>query len=128
MTREQKIEMFSMRLDGCTLQEIGNKFGISRERVRKILESTVQKESQMKKAREKVIYPNIAKWMGKNQISMGDFAGLIGLAESPGNQLRLSRKLQGGIGLRIVDIKKILNVTGMTFEEAFHTEQEEASD
>lgn len=33
MTKEQKVEAYSMYLDGCTYQEIGDKFGISRQRV-----------------------------------------------------------------------------------------------
>ena len=40
MTREQKIEMFTMRIDGMTLEEIGERFGLTRERVRQILTRT----------------------------------------------------------------------------------------
>ena len=37
MTKEQKVEAYSMYLDGCTYQEIGDKFGISRQRVHQLL-------------------------------------------------------------------------------------------
>ena len=36
LTREEKIDMFSMRLDGYTLQEIGDKYGVTREAVRRM--------------------------------------------------------------------------------------------
>lgn len=36
MTREEKIDAFAMRLDGFTYEEIGQKYGMSRERVRQI--------------------------------------------------------------------------------------------
>lgn len=34
MTREQKIEAFAMRIDGYTLEEIAQKFGVTREWIR----------------------------------------------------------------------------------------------
>lgn len=37
MTKEQKVEMFSMRLDGATYEEIAEKFGISKQRVNQII-------------------------------------------------------------------------------------------
>ena len=36
MTKEEKIDAFTMRLDGYTLQEIGDKYGLTRERIRKM--------------------------------------------------------------------------------------------
>lgn len=39
--RARKELMLSMRVKGCTLQEIGNEFGLSRERVRQILAKPV---------------------------------------------------------------------------------------
>ena len=37
MTKEQKVEAYSMYLDGCTYQEIGDKFGISRQLVHQLI-------------------------------------------------------------------------------------------
>lgn len=31
MTKEQKLQAYAMRLDGCTYQEIANKFGVTRQ-------------------------------------------------------------------------------------------------
>lgn len=37
MTRDQIIDMFTMRLDGHTPKEVGDKYGITKERVQQIL-------------------------------------------------------------------------------------------
>lgn len=37
MTREEKIKAFEMRMDGATLQQIGNEFGVTRECIRQVL-------------------------------------------------------------------------------------------
>ncbi len=37
MTREEKIEAFTMRLDGETYQEIADKFGVTRQYIHQIL-------------------------------------------------------------------------------------------
>ena len=36
MTKEQKIEAYSMRLDGATLREIADKFGVSFQYIHKL--------------------------------------------------------------------------------------------
>lgn len=128
MTREQKIEMFTMRLDGHSLQDIGNKLGVTREYVRQVLEKSVQKEAVMKKARDKIIFPNIANWMEVNQISIGDLTVLMGYTSGNSNYAMISRRLRNLDIWRMKDILSILKVTGMTFEEAFHIEHEEAAD
>lgn len=46
MTKEQKVEAYSMYLDGCTYQEIGDKFGISRQRVHQLLSEPLLSTSQ----------------------------------------------------------------------------------
>ena len=37
MTREEKIKVFEMRLDGYTLQRIANDMGVTRQRIYQIL-------------------------------------------------------------------------------------------
>ena len=50
MTKEQKVEAYSMYLDECTYQEIGEKFGISRQRVHQLLsEPLTNKRGKPKK-------------------------------------------------------------------------------
>ena len=48
---KDKIKMFEMRVKGATLQEIGDKFGITREGVRQILKSTISRYTSMIRGR-----------------------------------------------------------------------------
>ena len=60
MTKEEKIDAFTMRLDGYTLQEIGDKYGLTKERIRQILEKSCKNERNTMK---NYVYPNLADWM-----------------------------------------------------------------
>lgn len=67
MTREQKIEMFALKLDGFSLEEIGQHFGITRERVRQILD--VMPKCTFSKKRVPCKFPNIEKYLVANRMS-----------------------------------------------------------
>lgn len=71
MTREQKIDMFAMRIYGASLLEIGKKYGINKERVRQILTNEVKKPD---KQRKNYVYPNILYWIEENDIKQTDIA------------------------------------------------------
>lgn len=48
MTRDQIIDMFTMRLDGHTPKEVGDKYGITKERVQQILaESSRRRQARL---------------------------------------------------------------------------------
>ena len=66
MTKEEKIDAFTMRLNGYTLQEIGDKYGLTRERIRQMFAS-ITTESRI--SRKNYIYPNISDWMIDNNVS-----------------------------------------------------------
>ena len=119
---KDKIKMFEMRVKGATLQEIGDKFGITRERVRQILKSTISRETSMIRGREGIIYPNISKWLKDNDISISEFTEMLGKnKETPKSVCRISHILKGKTkqGFTMPEIRIVLEVTGMTFEKAF---------
>ena len=92
---KDKIKMFEMRVKGATLQEIGDKFGITRERVRQILKSTISRETSMIRGREGIIYPNISKWLKDNDISISEFTEMLGKnKETPKSVCRISHILK----------------------------------
>lgn len=114
MTKEQKLEAYSMILDGYTLQEIGDKFGISKQRVSQLFPQTNQKVSS---AAEGCVYPNIARWMIENR------AGFAAIARGCNVTTPTIRyALTSGGNIRKGTIDAFLRFTGMTYEEAFFEE------
>lgn len=114
MTREQKIEAFTMRLDGYTLEEIGNRFGITKEAVRSMFSRITTESGIVKK---QYVYPNIAKWMIENNLNQIHFAKALGCSTNT-----VSSWLTGKKNPSYRFINLVLSETGMTFEEAFKRE------
>ena len=48
MTKEQKLKMYEMRLDGYTLQEIADEFGVSRQYVDQVIPSNGRSRNMKK--------------------------------------------------------------------------------
>lgn len=111
MTRAEIIKMFEMRLDGETLENIGKKFGLTRERVRQLVTP-----SQRSPKEYECIYPAVKKWMLENGYSCPRFLKHCDLKISLQS---FYSSITGKRAFNINDIKCILDFTGMTFEEAF---------
>ena len=112
MTREEKIDIFAMRIDGCTFQEIADKYGVSRQAIQQMLRA-ISTESGV--TRKNYIYPNIADWLIRNNISQRDFAKNIGF-----KQTAVSSYLTGKNPPHFTFINAVIKETGMPFEVAFH--------
>lgn len=122
MTKQEVVTMFAMRLDGYTLQEIGEHFGVTRERIRQILESSVKSP---KANGCKCIYPGLRTWFitsGTSAYRMHKEVG-IGKGVTP-----LYNRLSGEKQFTLQEIKKLLAYTGLTFEEAFGEEDEKSDE
>ena len=115
MTREEKIDAFTMRLDGYTLQEIGDKYGVTRERIRQMF-AQVTTESGI--SRKNYIYPNIADWMIENDVAQWLFCKELGCG-----QATISGYLTGRISPSFEFINKVLEITKMPYEVAFSRER-----
>lgn len=110
MTNEEKVEMFRMRLEGATLQEVADKFGITREYVRQLVPGIEGKEIK----RRAIVYPAILKWFQENELNYCSFGRMCGLSNVAVNDI-----LTGNRSPRKDSIDAILKATGMTYEEAF---------
>ncbi len=125
MTQENKdrlLEMIKMRLDGCTYQEIAEKYSITRQCVQQSIASFAGKErSARKSSLDRCIYPNISKWMLDNNISMTSVGKICGLSAKRTDTIGM--KLRGGRDFKISEIKAILKESGKTFEYMFSTEK-----
>lgn len=121
MTKEQKIEAYAMRLNGVSLQEIADKFGVSKQYIQQTL-PTEQLRSRRRHFIRKPIYPNLETWLFKRGISNKDFAAMIEVSIST-----TGRIVSGSQNMSKSTIDKILAVTGMTYEEAFAKEAPDES-
>lgn len=75
-TSEQKAEMQKLRSQGKSLQYIGDKYGVTRERVRQIL--AVKKRYCSRKSLNQVVYPLIKQMMADERISINKMSYCIG--------------------------------------------------
>lgn len=120
MTTEQKLKAVEMRLNGATLEEIANKLGCTRQNIscefkniyKCMTTSRYQKISG-------IIYKGIAAWLLDNGKKVSDFASMVCEEYTPRKSTYFYKKLCGQHNLNMKEIKKILEVTGMTFEECF---------
>jgi transposase len=120
--RERALKMFEMRLDGLSYEEIGKKVGLSRQRVHQIIcVSETKRTSNL----DYVIYPGLKKWMKENSINA---TALQRMMYQTSNTCRAKQKLSGEVKFNIHDIKKIIKVSGLTFEELFLTNEEQGGE
>ena len=122
MDKERAMDMFKMRLEGATYQEIADKYGITKQRVEGILKMREPSKKHSNKKYEKCIYKGLREWLQQNNYKLNDLQNLISKNKQSqaGNSLRM--KLCGEREFRLSDINKIINLTGMTFEELFMQE------
>lgn len=123
MNDDQRIEIVSMRLIGRSLQEIADHFGCSKQCISDVIFKTSDELCGIRAKRKttcKCVYPNIAKWMEENRASYADIAG------GRSNEQTFRRFLTNrGVSTSKNVVDRILQVTGLTYEEAFATESGE---
>ena len=116
MDKERAIDMFIMRLEGATYQEIADKYGITRQMVFSILNHKDKDNAKQ----DFIIYKGLKKWMLENNINVyGLYTIMTGKTTGSG---RTKDKLCGITKFSITDIKAIIKESGKTFEELFMQE------
>ncbi len=109
-----------MRNQGKTFHEIGAHFGVTYEGVRLVLAHMAPQKRYFRAVTEKrCIYPGLRDWMNREQVSPRRLTAMMGYSTYAGVVRSLSDRLSGRAEIRIGDIRNILRLTGMTFEEAF---------
>lgn len=122
--KERLLAMIKMRLDGCTYQEIADKYGISRQFVQQEIANFTGKERTIKKSSlDKCIYPNLKKYMIDNNISMTKLSKICGLTGIRTDVIKL--KLIGERDFKMSEIKAILKESSQTFEYMFAGKENE---
>lgn len=118
MTKEEVKDMFSMRVDGYSYRDIGEKYGVTRQRAQQILSRVIKGKSTS--VRKNYIYPNIDNWMFENNISQSDIAKWAGCTQNT-----ISSVLTGKHDPSYSVISAVLEMSGMTFQEAFRKKGED---
>ena len=116
-SRKRAMEMFEMRLDGATYQEIADKYGITRQCVQQTLVYTPKRNVV-----EKVVYKGLRDWMRENNVSFKRFHKLISPDTLNHNSSLASSKLKGEREFKLSEIILIIKESGLTFEELFMNE------
>lgn len=111
MTIEQKCEIYRMRLEGATLQECADKFGVSKE----CIINTIPNVGRGKQTYgESCVYPGLKKWMAENKCTSKELASRCAMTAS-----HMSNILTNKRGIKKLTIDRILDATGLSYEEAF---------
>lgn len=109
MTNEQKVEIYRMRLEGASLQECADRFGVTKQYISQI--GVVRGRASFGVT---CLYPGLKRWMAEHECSNKEFADRCGVSVGC---------LTGVITKRHAPSKpvidRILDVTGLTYEEAF---------
>ena len=106
--------MAELRESGVTLRELGEKYGVSKQRIGQLCKSYNNRTDRFEKRTSKVIYPNIRRFMVENYLTFIDFTNLCGISYTTGfNALTGRHKPNGNT------VEGILRATGLTYEEAF---------
>lgn len=115
MTNDEIVSAFAMRLNGATLAEIGAHFNVTKQRIQKILESSVRATGRRTLV-ARCIYPGLRKWFIENGISASE---MFDNCKAFACISTLYKCLAGKQKLNLAQIQEILCFTGLTFEEAF---------
>lgn len=117
LTNEERAKAYYMWLEGHTLREIADQFGVTCHAVRRYIPERLNKYEICSKS---CIYPNIANWMVENKHTYSSFSDLIGMSYGG-----FRNSMQGKSSPTKITIDAILKLTGMPYEEAFSMEENE---
>lgn len=125
--REQqarKQEMLRLYESGMTMDKIGEKFGVSRQRVFQIIGgNTMRHHSAVTPT--KCIYIGLRNWLNDNDVSIMGMTRKMYGNSSPANYQHTKCVLNGKNNMRKFDIDKIIKITGLTYEKLFEEERKE---
>lgn len=104
MTRDQKIEAFTMRIDGYSFNQIAEKFGMSRQAIQQILRYSI---STTKKKNFTYNCSAISDYLYLEEMSLDDLSKMVGVSYG-----YLSHSLRSGnISFKLA--QKLSNVTNI---------------
>lgn len=118
MTREQKIEAFSLRLDGWTYKRLAERYGTTPAKI-----ETALRQPRKRAASKSCAYPRIAKEMRENGWGYVDIARMAGITP-----WRMYNALTGVTLLTPEIVDAVKRVFGLDYLEAFDMDAEVGDD
>lgn len=123
--KERAAMMYKLNEEGKSYNEIAAIYGISKQRVYQILRKGDKRYFRCISNRL-VKYTGLRNWMNTNKISFNELVTRVFGYYHSEHYKRLCWRLRSGC-LALSLIKKILEVTGLTFEECFMEEDKNGS-
>ena len=122
-SRERCLEICKMRMDGMTYQQIGDKMGISRQRVEQILCTVFEKEPRKLKKNRKIRFVNIKAYLDKNNMSYAQFSDAIQMSQFTVRQYFNDLRRPS-----LEFVEKTAKLLCIPWEDVLKTDEEEATD
>lgn len=120
LTNRDLADIFYKLLEGEPVTRIADSYCVSAPTIYKRFKSNGVDIHSITVKQRSGIYPNLGSWMAENKIGAYRFAEVIGRSYEFTHQFLIGKVSPG-----IKTINKVLEVTGMTYEQAFATEQTE---
>lgn len=111
-------EMDRLKRNGKTYQYIADLYGISRQRVYQILGKMDQRYFKII-PKEKVVFSGLRNWLNENKINITELCRRIFGNYHTVQRERLNTYLNGKHVMSMPMILKIIDITGLTFEQLF---------
>lgn len=108
------------REKGLTYQQIADKYGVSKQCV---AGACGKRDIAYFRYDNSCVYPALRGWINDNKISTRELLRLMGMTSYGQNHANLRYRLNGKGEFTKSDIDKLLEITGMTYEELFREEE-----
>jgi hypothetical protein len=117
-----KEKMMELYLSGKTLAEVGREFGISKQRVFRIIGGTDRHRRVTDEQLAKIKYIGLRNWMKENNVSLMGLTRLLYDNTEAENWSRTRNRIYGrtDMGKRFID--KLITITGLSYEVLFSEE------
>ena len=117
MTNEEKLEIVKRKIYGQPVKKIANDLGFNETAIYAFLER-FSKQRVENDAWKLCVYDGLSKYMHEHNLSAYALAKWFGNKEAS-TFSTIRKRLSGESDFTLSQIRKILEVTGMTFEECF---------
>lgn len=108
--------MFFDRDCGMTYEQLAKKYGVSRQRVGQIC-GKYNKKRFHAVTQERCKYINLRIWMNEKHVTMCDLIEMMGVAQTGTRAIEFRSKLAGSGELSKLYIGKLMNVTGLGYDD-----------